>query len=54
MRRVGFVFWVIAKVIKYLKNIEEMADSNDPEAVPMVGDHQGHVNDLFSISYKTE
>ena len=54
MRRVGFVFWIIAKVIKYLKNIEEMADSNDPEAVPMVGDHQGHVNDLFAISYKTE
>ena len=54
LRRVGCVFWIIAKVINYLNNAEEMPVSYDPEAVSMVGDHQGHVNDLFSISYKTE
>ena len=52
MRRVESVFLIIIKVRKYLKNIDEMTDSNDPEAVPMA-DHQGHVNDLFAISYKT-
>ena len=47
------VFWIIAKVLKYLKNIDQMADSDDPEAVPMVG-HQGNANSLCTISYKTE